>query len=117
MKKFLILLLALLMLAGCDQDVVPTEDPTTPTTSVDTPTEPTVPWVEELGMEWDAEGVLKEMPLTIPDGLHYAAAMEFDGDLLLWSEDSHLQQRYLELCLVELDDGSVMSDICCSFKH
>ena len=109
MKKFLMLLLALLMLAGCDQNVAPTEDPTTPPTSVDTPTEPTISWVEELGMEWDAEGVLKEMPLTIPDGFHYAAAMEFDGDLLLWSEDSHLQQRYLELCLVELDDGSVVA--------
>ena len=49
------------------------------------------------------------MALTIPDGLHYAATMEFGGDLLLWSEDAHRQQKYLELCLVELDDGTVIA--------
>ena len=107
MKRFLLLLLTLLLLAGCGrEDVLPTEEQTEPH-ETEVVTEPTIPWVEEKGMPWDLEGVLKEMPLTIPDGLHYTAAMEFDGDLLLWSVDDHLEQCVLEMCLVELDDGSV----------
>lgn len=104
MKRLLLTLLVLLMLAGCNTQPGQPTDPTAP------PTEPqsTTPWVEELGMPWDAAGVLKEVPLTIPDGLHYSAAMEFDGDLLMWSLDDHLKdQKKLEMILVELDDGSV----------
>lgn len=104
MKRLLIILLMLLMLAGCTpEDVTPTE---VPTDALEV-TEPTIPWVEELGMAWDTEGVLKEMPLTIPDGLHFTSVMNFDGDLLLWSIDDHLEQCVLEMVLVELDDGTV----------
>ena len=104
MKRFLIVLLMLLLLAGCGQEeILPTDALTEPTEV----TEPTIPWVEEVGMAWDVEGVLKEIPLTIPDGLHYNAAMEFDGDLLLWSIDDHLEECVLEMCLIELDDGSI----------
>ena len=104
MKRLLIVLLMLLLLAGCGrEDIVPTEVPTEPTEV----TEPTIPWVEEVGMDWDTEGVLKEVPLTIPDGLHYSSIMNFDGDLLLWSIDDHLQQSSLEMVLIELDDGTI----------
>ena len=104
MKRLLIVLLMLLVLAGCGrEDIVPTEVPTEPTEV----TEPTIPWVEELGMAWDTEGVLKEIPLTIPDGLHYTSVMNYDGDLLLWSIDDHLEQSSLEMVLVELDDGTI----------
>ena len=55
MKRFLLILLALLLLAGCAKDdVLPTE-PTNPPTEA---TEPPIPWVEEAGMPWDADGVL-----------------------------------------------------------
>ena len=110
MKRFLLVLMMLLLLAGCGREnIQPSQDATLPTASTQPtePTEPPVPWVEETGMEWDAEGVLKEIPLTIPDGLHFSSAMEFDGDLLLWSIDDHRVQSVLELCLVELDDGSI----------
>ena len=102
MKRLILTLLILLMLVGCTAQPLETTDPTVPST------EPAAPWVEELGMNWDAEGILKEMPLTIPDGLHYSAAMEFDGDLLLWSLDTHRKEhKVLELVVVELDDGTV----------
>ena len=101
MKRLLIAFLMLLLLVGCSrEDILPTELPTDPT-------EPTIPWVEEVGMAWDTEGVLKEIPLTIPDGLHLTSIMNFDGDLLLWSIDDHLEQCTLEMVLVELDDGTV----------
>lgn len=61
-------------------------------------------------MPWDAEGVLLEIPLTIPDGLHYSMGVGFGGDLLLWSVDSHRTDVVTtELCVVELDDGSVIA--------
>ena len=110
MKRFFLVLMMLLLLAGCGrEDIQPSQDATLPTVppQPSEPTEPPVPWVEETGMEWDDEGVLREIPLTIPDGLHFSSAMEFDGDLLLWSIDDHRAQCMLELCLVELDDGSV----------
>ena len=107
MKRLLIVLLMLLLLVGCGrEEIQPTDAPTDPTEVVEV-TEPTIPWVEEVGMDWDAEGILKEMPLTIPDSMHYTATMDFDGDLLLWSIDDHLEQCMLEMVLVELDDGSV----------
>lgn len=110
MKRFILILLAILLLCGCsaeDPDPTQVTEATEPTVAV---TEPPVPWVQEIGMPWDREGVLLEVPLTIPDGLHYSAAMEFDGDLLLWSMDSHLLgEHYVELCLIDLDDGSVIA--------
>lgn len=106
MKKLAILLLVLLLLAGCTNDVDPTEPPTDPTE----PTQPPKPWTETAGMPWDSEGVLLEMPLTIPDGLHYSSMTGFGGDLLLWSIDTHLTDKsVLEMCLVELDDGTVLA--------
>lgn len=106
MKRFVLMLLALFLLAGCTRNEVPME---TTATSPSQGIQSTVSWVETAGMAWDTAGVLKEIPLTIPDGFHYTAAREFDGDLLLWSTDSHLPQKKLELCLVELDDGSVIA--------
>ena len=109
MKRLLIVLLMLLLLVGCGrEEILPTDAPTEPTEVVEV-TEPPIPWVEEKGMAWDQEGILKEMPLTIPDGMHYTATMDFDGDLLLWSIDDHLEQCMLEMVLVELDDGSVVA--------
>ena len=106
MKRLLMMLLVLMMLAGCTTQPPAATDPTVP------PTEPqaATPWVETLGMDWDAEGILKEMPLSIPDGLHYTAATEFDGDLLLWSVDDHRSDRIVfEMVVIELDDGSVLA--------
>ena len=110
MKRFVLMLLILLLLTGCaNEDIPATVVPTYSTDPAET-TEPVIPWVEELGMAWDAEGILMEVPLTIPDGLHYTAAMEFDGDLLFWSMDTHRSDvRYVELCLVELDDGTIIA--------
>ena len=104
MKRLMMILCLLLLLAGCTPgEQVPTQPPTDP------PTEPLPDWVEE-GTAWDAEGVLREIPLTVPDGLHYTAAVEFDGDLLLWSTDRHLKDNaMLELTLVELDNGTVIA--------
>ena len=104
MKRFLLVLL-LVFLTGCSVERTPSTEPSGVPTEI---TEPSVPWVEAIGMEWDSSGAIQEIPLTIPDGLHYSAALEFDGDLLLWSVDSHREDaQFAELCLVELDDGSV----------
>ncbi|MBQ8237006.1 MAG: hypothetical protein IJZ39_02505 [Oscillospiraceae bacterium] len=103
MRRILIVILALLLLCGCGADVEPTVPPTQPT-------QPPIPWTEEVGIPWDAEGVLLEIPLTIPDGLHYSGGMGFDGDLLLWSVDTHRTDiTTTELCLVELDDGHIIA--------
>ncbi len=114
MKRMFCLFLLAFLLAGCAvREPAPTE--TTPPT--EEPTQPPIPWVEEVGLPWDEAGYLRELPLTIPDGLNYSMAMEFDGDLLLWSMDNHLADTWiLELCLVELDDGTVTAqrDIACS---
>ena len=106
MRRILVMILALLLLTGCGADVEPTAAPTEPTQ----PTEPPIPWTEEVGMPWDAEGVLLEIPLTIPDGLHYSMGVGFGGDLLLWSVDTHHADVITtEMCLVELDDGHIIA--------
>lgn len=104
MKRLLCIFFALLLLAGCGTNPPATMPPET-TVPV---TEPSIPWIDEMGRAWDREGVLRELPLTIYDGMHYTNALEFDGDLLLWSIDNHLRDVYtLELCLLELDSGIV----------
>lgn len=114
MKRITALLLILLMLTGCGiQDLFPTQPPEEQPTE---PTEPERSWVEEFGEPWDEEGVLLEVPLTIPGGWYYTSVTEFDGDLLLWNVDSHLEDvSYVELCIIELDDGTVSAqrDVAC----
>lgn len=115
MKRLLLFLIIALLLCGCEtggdepvESALPTTLSTEQTVSV---TEPPIPWVEEFGTPWDKEGALLEIHMTIPDGMHYANFMAFDGDLLLWSLDSHREEySILELCLIELDDGSIVSE-------
>lgn len=103
MKRIAVLLLLFLFLTACGGPA-----PAETTIPEPTETEPPIPWIDTAGTPWDEEGVLTELALTIPDGLHYASAREFDGDLLLWSVDNHLENvSTIELCLVELDDGTV----------
>ena len=104
MKRLLCIALALLLLAGCAGRI---PDNTLPETTA-APTEPAVPWIDTASKPWDRTGVLREMIVTVPGGTQYNNAMEFNGDLLLWSVDNHLEKVYkLEMCLVELDDGTV----------
>lgn len=104
MKRLFLLLLCLFLLTGCTSNPPETEAPAT----TEGPTEPPIPWIEELGTPWDEAGVLVEVPLNIPNGLHYRSALACGGDLLLWSVDDHKANIHtLELCLVELDTGEV----------
>lgn len=106
MKRLLCIVFVLLLLTGCGAEE-PLETTTVPT-ETQTATQPPIPWIEAVGKPWDKDGVLTELPLDIPDALHYNGAMAFGCDLLLWSVDSHLENVHtLELCLVELDTGSV----------
>ena len=116
MKRIICLLFALFLLSGC---AGPGQDHTDPTMETQPPvTEPPVPWVEEFGMPWDREGVLTELMLTIPDGLHYSSGVAFDGDLLLWCVDSHLAEEHtLEMCLIELDNGTISAERSLSFPE
>lgn len=110
MKRLFSLLLVCLLLAGCS---VGSGEPDTTLIApqMQQNTLPSDPWIDQIGKPWDAEGALLELPLTIPDGLHYTSAVEFDGDLLLWSVDDHLENQYfIEMCLVELDDGTVAAE-------
>ncbi|MBR3973836.1 MAG: hypothetical protein IKJ99_07785 [Oscillospiraceae bacterium] len=101
MKRLILLILILLLLTGCGLETAPDE-------TVAPPNESQIDWVSEYGRSWDKEGHLMEVPLNIPGGIHYSMSAELDGDLLLWSVDSHfLDPVYLELCVVELDDGTV----------
>ena len=86
--------------------------PTVPqTTAPETePPEPSIPWIEEVGIPWDAEGALLELPLTIPNGMIYGSYMIYDADLLLWTQDDHrLDQPRTQLCLVDLENGKVLA--------
>lgn len=105
MKRIFVFLMMLLLLSGCE---VQQTDPDLTQSTTQPETEPQVSWLKEQGMPWDKDGALVEIPLSVPGGNHYTNYTEFDGDLLLWSLDDHLADRYfLELCLIELDDGSV----------
>ncbi len=114
MKRLISVLLFVLILCGCTGEV------NSPSESADTSAEvsnsqslveseeSSVPWARQVGVPWDAEGALTEIPLTVPDGIHYSTAIAFDGDLLLWSYDPHRKDGCsIELCLIELDDGTV----------
>ncbi len=115
MKRLICFLLVLLLLAGCagnqqpaETTAAPTEATVAPTETTDAPTEPAIPWIDTAGTPWDIEGALRELTLEIPDGMSYTNAMEFDGDMLFWRLDSQQPKVVtLEMCLVELDDGSV----------
>ncbi len=109
MKRIFVFLMMLLLLAGCEvQETAQTDPDSTISTTVQQETEPPVSWLKEQGMPWDKDGALVEIPLSVPGGSHYTNFAELDGDLLLWSLDEHLADRFfLELCLIELDDGSV----------
>ncbi len=117
MKRLLCILFVLMLLTGCNRNAPETTAPA-PTTTIPTipettvpptePTEPSLPWIEEVGRPWDAEGSLVELPITVPNGLVYASCLAFDGDLLLWSQDDHrIGQPCAELCVVDLDSGGV----------
>lgn len=127
MKRLLCIFVLLLLLAGCsekpqDTTVLPTNAPTTAAPTVTTapdpkstetaPTEPepTISWIETVGKPWDVEGSLVELPLSVPNGLVYSAYIIYDGDLLLWTDDSHRPDHpRTELCLIDLDSGEVMA--------
>ena len=108
MKRFACILFALLLLTGCTGSEKPPETTAVPPETTAPVTEPSIPWIEESVDHWDREGVLRELDLEIPGGIRFTNALAFDGDLLFWSMDSHLNDVYtLELCLVELDTGLV----------
>jgi hypothetical protein len=105
-KKLLCILIALLFLTGCGGQVQETNPPET----ILAPTEPPVPWVEEQGQPWDREGALVELPLEIPNGISYASYTVYDGDLLFWSLDHHLEdQPRIDICILDLDTGKVLA--------
>lgn len=108
MKKRMILWLMILalLLCGCQESSEPTEA----TEATEVPTAPVQSWVETSGTVWDKEGTLVEMPRDAAAGWSLNASTEYDGDLLVWSYDMHLEEGYiLEMCLVELDTGTVVA--------
>ena len=108
MKKILTILLLLLLLTGCNALNPQSTEPEANSTELHT--EPTVSWIEAYAVPWDREGVLTELPLNIPDGMHYGMMQEFDGDLLLWGVDDHLIDNCIfELCILDLDSGEVIA--------
>lgn len=109
MKKLIIILVFAFLLCSCSRDAqTPTEPDNLSAEPTAAATEPPIPWVQEFGTPWDEAGVLREMHVTIPDGIHFSNYLEFDGDLLLWSTDSHRADRnVVEMCLLELDDGTI----------
>ncbi len=124
MKRFLCILIMLLLLSGCSKNTLNTTVPQTTvplttapvttapeTTVADTqPTEPDLPWIEEAGQPWDEEGSLLELSVTVPNGLIYSSFLVFHGDLLLWTEDDHrLDQPRTQLCLIDLDSGQIQA--------
>lgn len=119
MKRLICIFFVLLLLTGCSTELPETTalyttsnitsvpETTVPETK---PTEPNLPWIEVIGQPWDAEGSLLELPVTVPNGLIYAAFKAFDGDLLLWSQDDHrLDRPRTQLCVIDLDSGEVLA--------
>ncbi len=102
MKRALWIILTLLILCGCDKAANATTDLTT------SQVESTIPWVFEYGTEWDSEGDLIEVPVKIPDGMHYMSSTVFDEDLLFWSlDDNREDYTVLELALFDLETGAL----------
>ena len=99
MKRIMLLILLLTMLlTGCGGDISETT----------APPEPTLSWLEETAVPWDQEEMLYEVPLTVPGGMQYTSVISFNGDLLFWSADNHMENTVvLELCVFDLDTGAV----------
>lgn len=101
MKRTILLLLFVFLLAGCE---------TAPAQTDIVETGPPIPWVQALGQPWDAEGALLELPLDVPNGMIYTSHIIFDGDLLLWTQDNHRKDQVrTDICIVDLDTGKVLS--------
>lgn len=108
MKRLFCILLVILLIAGCAENYQPAKTTAAPTETTVAPTEPAIPWIDTAANPWDQEGALRELTLEIPDGMSCTNVMEFDGDLLFWGLDSQQGKVVtLEMCLVELDDGTV----------
>ena len=106
MKRLLWMILVLFLLTGCTDH---TPETTIPETTVPV-TEPPVPWIEQVGIPWDAQGELVELPVTIPNGLIYTSHLVFDGDLMLWTQDNHRKDDpRVEICVLDLDTGAVLA--------
>ena len=103
MKKILILFLTVLLLAGC------AAEPPVTTLPPET-TEPPKPNLVEAGKTWDADGVLTEIPLTVPEGWKYTNSMGFNGMLLLYGFDTHLaESTKLEMLLMDPVTGEALA--------
>lgn len=94
MKKILCLILALL-LCGCGvQEEIPEA---TGSGSV-----------FGQSQSWDREGILEEIPLTVPGGWQLGSAMACRDGILLWTSDSHLEgETKIELCLIDGKTGEI----------
>lgn len=109
MKKIFILLLTILLLAGCDSRPEPTETTQPPETTE--ATRPPRPTLVEQGIPWDDSGTLLRLPLPVTDLWKYTGTAAFQDDLLLWGVDNHRENNAtISLCLVDLTDGSVLAE-------
>jgi hypothetical protein len=119
-KVLLILCVFVLLLSGCDllpfgDSEAPVEEQTKETETLTAEPEPTEPWIYEQGRAWDEERVLLDVTPAIPGGMQYSSVDVLGDDLLLWCSDNHLEDAVtIQLCVVELDDGTVRAqrDIC-----
>lgn len=116
MRRLMACLLMLILLCGCsfknENTTESTSERPETTESTAAPTEEPdkaeEPWIETYGTAWDREGALVELEWSSAADRSLSYFMEFDGDLLLWGYDTHLTDSYLlELCLIDLDDGSL----------
>lgn len=113
MKRFLCLLLALLLLTGCRQQPS-ISDLTMPSVSTPSETEPVQndsPSLLEQGEVWDDSGTLLEIPLNIPNLWQYNHITGYRGNILLWCNDYHREGRHiLNMCLVSAQTGEILSE-------
>ena len=112
-KVWLMLIVFALLLSGCDllpfgDREAPTVEPTEETQVTVTEPEETNPWIYEQGRPWDRENILLDVTPAITGGMQYSAVYVFGDDLLLWGYDTHLENAAgLQMCVLELDDGTV----------